>query len=1414
MIAFPGLPRSAKRSVSSFSALNLARTPAASRPRGCRMLLLFLGLACLAAAPALAQTAQFSGALATLGGGFNSPEGVAVDAAGNVYLADTGNNAVEEMPLGCTSSSCITTLGNGFAFSQPTGVAVDAGGNVYVADTGNHAVEKIAPGGAVTTLANSSSLFPFTDPYGVAVDASGNVYVADGNYSTVEEIETGGTVLELGGGFSNPHGVALDSSGNIYVADSGNRAVKELAPSCTADLYGTDSGSCVTTLGGSFVYDKGVAVDAAGNVYVADFSSNGIRVRILPPNCTAADYSSDSCTTTIVGGGIVEPWGIAVDASGNIYVADSGGNAVREIMPQAANLFSSPLNTAAATETLYFTFTAGGSIAAPVVLTQGIPNLDFKDAGTGTCTVNGASYDYNSGDTCTVDVTFKPAHPGPRYGAAELVTGSGALLATAYVHGTGEGPQVIFSSNNALSILASGFYQPGGVAVDGAGNVFVADTANSAVREILAAGGYTTVNTLGSGFSYPNSVAVDAAGNVFVADTANSAVKEILAVGGYTTVETLGSGFSQPYGVAVDGSGNVFVADTVNNEVKEIVAAGGYTTVKTLGSGFSNPTGVAVDGAGNVFVADSGNSFVEEIPAASGYTEVDDLDIGFGFSNPSGVALDGAGDVFVADSGNNAVEEILAAGGYTSLNVLSSTFTYPEGVAVDGSGNVFIADTGNSAVKEMDFSDGPTLSFATTAAGSTSADSPQTVTVANDGNQNLTFSSIAYGTDYPEAPEVDTDCDTYTAVAPASTCTLTIEFSPLGSSATGASTFLPEAVTLTDNGSTSTQSVTLDGTETATPTAPFGAMLAPRDAVTQATSVQQGDGLLVTGWAADATDGAPVSRVSILIDGTAVGNATLGIARPSTAKQYGARYLDAGWTYTYSGSLTAGTHTVAAIAYDSLGLSTQLGSRKVTVTAAAAPPFGAVTVAGDAITQTTPVGQSDGLLVTGWAADLVQGAPVSQVTIELDGSPLGNATLGIADQSVVTSTGDSSLLDSGWTFSYSGPALTLGSHTVSVIATDSASRSATLGTSAITVQANAPPFGAMTAPVDTITGSTTVEQGDSLRVNGWAADVHDGAPVSSVSIVIDGSAVGNATLDIARPSTANQYGSSYLNSGWTYTYSGTLAAGTHTIAAVAYDSLGLSTQFPTRTFTVTAAAAPPFGAVTAVGDAVTKSTPVGQSDGLLVTGWAADLAQGAPVSQVTILLDGTPIGNATLGIADQSVVTSTGNSSLLDSGWTFTYTGAALTIGTHTVSVIAYDSGSRSATLGTSTITVQANAPPFGALSPPTDATTGSTTVTEGDSVLVSGWAADAHDGAPVSSVAIYIDCTTSVADCTPVGNATLNIAHPSTAKTYGSRYLHSGWTYTYSGSLTAGTHTVTAVAWDSLGLSTQFATRTFTVSP
>ncbi|HXW76598.1 MAG TPA: hypothetical protein VEJ20_04235, partial [Candidatus Eremiobacteraceae bacterium] len=156
------------------------------------------------------------------------------------------------------------------------------------------------------------------------------------------------------------------------------------------------------------------------------------------------------------------------------------------------------------------------------------------------------------------------------------------------------------ASPTTVALGAGQFSYPGAVAVDGSDNVFVADTGDQAVKEIVAAGGYSTVNTLGSGFTGPDGIAVDGSGNVYVAD--GTVIKEILAVDGSIpptpTINTLATGFKLPQGLAVDGAGNVYVADVNLGTVSEILAVNGSIpaspTIITLGSGFSQPAGVAI----------------------------------------------------------------------------------------------------------------------------------------------------------------------------------------------------------------------------------------------------------------------------------------------------------------------------------------------------------------------------------------------------------------------------------------------------------------------------------------------------------------------------------------------------------------------------------------------------------------------------------------------------------------------------------------------------------------------------------------------------------------------------------------------------------------------------------------------------
>jgi sugar lactone lactonase YvrE len=299
---------------------------------------------------------------------FNYPNGVAVDATGNVYVADQGNNEIRKItPAGAVTTLSGTlipgntntsTIGVSASFNGPTGVATDALGNIYVADFGNNLIRKIASTGAVSTLAGGGSATGtksgntndvgtkalFNGPAGVAVDAAGNVYVADFTNNLIRKIDAANNVTTLAGSgkagstdgagtaasFNGPRGVAVDIAGNVYVADANNNLIRKIDATGNVTTF-AGSGKKGNTGGNgtaaAFSYPSGVAVDAVGNVYVADALDNLVR-KITP----TGDVSS------LAGSGyfsMVQPFNapvsVAVDASGNVYVANDYGNIIQVI---------------------------------------------------------------------------------------------------------------------------------------------------------------------------------------------------------------------------------------------------------------------------------------------------------------------------------------------------------------------------------------------------------------------------------------------------------------------------------------------------------------------------------------------------------------------------------------------------------------------------------------------------------------------------------------------------------------------------------------------------------------------------------------------------------------------------------------------------------------------------------------------------------------------------------------------------------------------------------------------------------------------------------------------------------------------------------------------------------------------------
>jgi len=461
---------------------------------------------------------------------------------------------------------------------------------------------------------------------------------------------------------------------------------------------------------------------------------------------------------------------------------------------------------------LTLTFATAGTVSSTAVLTQGVTGLDFASAAAGSCT---AGLAYNAGDTCTVNVTFSPKQVGTRYGAAVLNDASGRAIATRYVYGTGSGPQVAFLPVGQTTVAGSGLNLPYAVAVDGSGNVYIADGGNGRILKVTLSGGSYTQSTVVSGLNFPAGVAVDGSGNVYIADSGNNQVLKESPVGGSYVQTVVGSGLFGPLGVAVDGSGNVYIADTNHGSVLKETLSGGSYTQTTVVSGLNSPAGVAVDRGGNVYIGDTDNNrVVLETLSGGSYTETV---VGSGFRLPAGVAVDGSGNVYIADYGNNRVVKVPSGCGSSACQTtVGSGLNNPYGVAVDGSGNAYIADFHNNRVLKEDTGDPPSLRFLPTNVGSTSSDSPQTVTVANIGNATLTFpvpssgsnpnisANFTLGGTCPQIPSGGT-------LAAGAECTLLVSFSPTVAGPVGGTLVLTDTHLNAAGPGYATQTIVLNG---------------------------------------------------------------------------------------------------------------------------------------------------------------------------------------------------------------------------------------------------------------------------------------------------------------------------------------------------------------------------------------------------------------------------------------------------------------------------------------------------------------------------------------------------------------------------------------------------------------------------
>jgi sugar lactone lactonase YvrE len=479
---------------------------------------------------------------------------------------------------------------------------------------------------------------------------------------------------------------------------------------------------------------------------------------------------------------------------------------------------------ASVTETVTLSFSSETTLDKISVVSEGATSMDFLGVSGGNCTV-GESYQLNS--TCTVRVSFKPRYPGLRRGAVVLSNSEGNPIAAVFVYGNGEGPRSGFLPGTQSPVYFNSQTFPERIAVDANGDVYLINSlsnSNTVWKVTAAANGYTQT-AIGSGLASPNGLAIDGAGNLYITDSDEfRVVKETPTARGYTqsvAVNLPASTYpSEPYGIAIDGSGNLYLTDVSNKRIlKETLTAGSYTQSVIPSSGLNASYGIAVDGNGNIFVADTfNNRIVEEAFNNGSYTQ---SVVATGLSYPYGVAVDGTANLYIADSLNNRVLMQSTQGtGISSVivqNELGNGLQYPYGISISGNGMVYIADSGNHRALRVNLAIPPALAFAATQQGATSSDSPQSVTVANLGNTELKFQAVSYPADFPQSQAGANDCGADASLGSGETCSLTIDFAPKTARSTGTSTTRSEDLKITTdtlNESGILQEISVTGTET------------------------------------------------------------------------------------------------------------------------------------------------------------------------------------------------------------------------------------------------------------------------------------------------------------------------------------------------------------------------------------------------------------------------------------------------------------------------------------------------------------------------------------------------------------------------------------------------------------------------
>ena len=1282
------------------------------------------------------------------------PNSIAVDNAGNLYISDDNTNMVEEV--------------TGISSGNPQIIAIAGGGTHEISNT----IPQIATSVTLSVGSNGQSLGL------LAVDNAGNLYITGNNPNGVVAVDklvlsTGKIICVAGGGtvpatpaysesslttpqpansvvITNLSGMAVDKAGNLYIADAGNNPaelglIEEVTGLSTANplirvvagmiqgfgglAFSGNVTSPVTTTPQNAssvqISPQALTMDSAGNVYFIDESDyEGFNRPYIIDELTGLSTTNPQVAIIAGSGNVGTDWtynkplplsGPAIseytnfeaieiwsDQLGNIYFSElTGGDVPSQVGELSTNttLPTTAVGAASASQNISVELTAASAISSITVPKAQNGAQEFTVGAVTGCVMDGVTS--NAANTiCTVPITFNPQYPGLRTGALTVNNGS-SIVGTVGLTGMGTGPLGIFQPGTA-SVLNTGsltLANPFGVAVDGAGDLYITDTGNSRVVEVTAAG-----------------------------------VSSVLSTGGLTLYQT--------FSVAVDGAGDVYITDTGNNRVVEVTAAG---TASVLSTG------------------------------------------GLTLKQPFGVAVDGAGDVYIADTVNSSVVEVTTAGTASVLSTGSLTLADRFSVAVDGAGDLYIADYGNSRVVKINQAS-QALSFTSTGTGDSSAQ--QTMTVENIGNQPLNFTALNITTTGLTTSIFDlngpTTCTDSTSLVAGAACNLGVEFAP-----TTPGNFTG-TVNITDNNAAgAVQQATLSGTGTG-----------------YAASI-----LLSENPSSSVTYGTPVTVTATLSgsNGTPIGNITYtldGVMQPSVALSPTSGNGVA--SFTLPGTLSVGTHSVLVnyagdnnYTESTLESSFNLTVNAVATTTTLAQPSSSTITAGGSVTLTatvvvgsTPVTSGTVTFASGTtsigAAQLNASgvATLTTTTLPVGTDSITASFVGTANDAASNSTPAVTVTVNAAT----GPGVTLAPSNLSfgstVVGTPAAAaQSVTLtnnGTSPLTISAITATGDFALDPSTTCSTSNQVAAGGSCTVAVSFTPTAAGTRTGTVTIS-DNASGGTQVIALTGAATAPGVTLAPSNLSFGSTVVGTPAAaaqsvtltnnGTSPLTISAITATGDFAQDPSTTCSTSnqvaaggsctvAVSFVPTAAGTRTGTVTISDNASGGTQVIALTGAATAVAAaittttltalpstitagGSVTLTATVVVGSTPVTSGTVTFA--SGTTSIGAAQLNASG-VATLTTTTLPVGTDSITASFVDTANDAASNSTPAVTVTVNA----ATGPGAAAIT-TTTLTALPSTITAGSGVTLTATVSVGTTPVTSGTVTFSSGSTSIGAAQLN---------------------------------------------------------